>query len=207
MKPNRTLSLLSLALPLTACAGSAPAPEMTAQDVIARHVRATRGDAFIASTSSIRMLGTIELAAVGLKGTLEIEAAKPARFVLRTTMGPTGTTVVGYDGTVGWSSSPMMGGTSLLEGSELFLLGMQADYAAGLMEAKNYDVMTLEGREEFDGKDCHRVRLVYRAPTDPELAAETLKSRTSICWFDVEPGCRPARTRRSPRRRARSKSR
>jgi hypothetical protein len=82
----------------------------------------------------------------------------------------------------------MVGGTSLLEGSELFMLGMQADYAAGLMEAKNYDVMALEGREEFDGRDCHRVRLVYRAPADPELAAETLKPRTSICWFDVATG-------------------
>lgn len=190
MKRNVSLPRLVLALPLLAlgaCSTTGATPEPTAADIVHRHVRETGIDRLVADTSSMHTQGTMELASFGLKGDLNAYNAKPDRFLLRTTMGPAGMTEVGYDGEIGWMSNPMLG-TSLLEGAELFAVQMQADYNAQLMDPGDYEVMEIEGREEFAGRDCYRLRLVYKAPDDPELAEQTLKTRTTTNWFDVETG-------------------
>jgi hypothetical protein len=195
MKSNPTLLHLGLLLPLAfalgACSATADGPaasaEPTAESIVSRHVQETRLAAMVAKTSSVHARGTVEITSFGLKGEMDIYSAKPNRFLLRSTMDGVGATEMGYDGEVAWMSNPMMG-TSLLEGAELFALQMQADYRAQLMDPADYDVIELEGREEFASRDCHRLRLVYRAPDDPELAEETLKMRTTTNWFDVETG-------------------
>jgi len=203
MLKRRNLSLAPFALLLAACASSAPvaapapapvpdsAPEPaepTARDVIARHVEVTGARDLVEGSSSFHMIGSIELAGMGIKGDLDIKAIKPDSFQINSSLGPAGTTVACYDGEIGWMSNPMMGGTSLLDGVELFAMQMQSDYSAPLMKAEDYDEMTLEGREMFDDRDCYRVKLVYKAPDDPEFAEQTLKTRTTINWFDVETG-------------------
>ncbi len=54
----------------------------------------------------------------GVTGTLEIFGAKPNKTLLKISLGGIGEILEGFDGTIGWSLSPMTG-PMLLEGKEL----------------------------------------------------------------------------------------
>ena len=128
------LLLLALAtLPLAADATQAAAQAAPAQagqpaqpdaslpparEVIDRHLEAIGGREAVLAHSSSHAIGTIEVPAAGLKGTLEVFAAKPDKSLMRATLTGVGEIQEGYNGTVGWSISAMTGPT-LLQGKQL----------------------------------------------------------------------------------------
>lgn len=167
---------------------AAPAPELpSARAIIDRFSEVTGGKALVEKTSSMHMKGTIDLESMGMKGEFERFSAKPSKQLIKQSLGSFGTTVIGYDGEVGWMTSPMLG-TLLLEGTEQFQTVMQSAYDVGLMPAEDYEKLEVQGREMFEGVDCYKVLAVYKAPADPEEAKATEKVRTSTAWYAVESG-------------------
>jgi hypothetical protein len=169
---------------------TAPAAEKlpAARAVIDRFAEVTNGKAQVENTSSIRLKGTLTLESMGMKGDFERLSAKPDKMLLKSSLGGMGTTLIGYDGKVAWMESPMLGGSQLLEGTELVGTLMQASYDATLMPDREYEKLEVVAREPFEGKDCYKVLAVYRAPADPAEAKASEAVRTSYSWFDVESG-------------------
>jgi hypothetical protein len=116
---------ISLALLLAAAVRALPAQTLpTAPEIVARHEAAMGGRAALDKHSSIRMLGTVEIADADLKGTIEILRAKPNRFVQKMTFSRIGTLVKGFDSTAAWVLEP--GGPALLTGADAEMLADQA---------------------------------------------------------------------------------
>ena len=72
----------------------------------------------ILSHTSTHATGTLSMPAAGVTGAVEIYGAHPNRTLLKVSLGGVGEVLEGFDGTHGWSISPMTG-PMLLEGRQL----------------------------------------------------------------------------------------
>lgn len=133
----------------------------SARSLIERHVKAIGGREAILSHTSAHATGTVSMPAAGMTGTLEIFAAKPNRAVVRMTIGGVGDVVEAFDGTNGWSISPMSG-PMVLQGKELDQKRFDSDFYADLHDASRYESMRTIEKTEFDGRPCYKVSLVRK---------------------------------------------
>lgn len=160
-----TFTLTTHAQQPAAPAGGAAGPKSaaaadlpTARSIIDRHVRAIGGREAVLSHSSTHARGTLSMPMAGMTGELDIYAAKPNRSLVKITLGGVGSVVEGFDGTHGWTLSPMTG-PMLLDGRQLEDKRFDAEYHAELKDDARYASMTTLERTEFDGRPCYRVRL------------------------------------------------
>jgi len=88
--------------------------------------------------------------------------AKPSNFKVEATF--QGMTIIQvYNGTEGWSVNPFSGVTDAqpMGEDELKAMKYQADYEGMLWNWKEKDLtVTLEGTEEVEGTNCHKVKIV-----------------------------------------------
>jgi hypothetical protein len=175
-----TAGLLVLAaISLAAQAGQAPSPATarpaapaqtskpdaalpTARAVIDRHIQAIGGRAAIMARTSTHATGTVSIPSAGMKGSVEVFAAKPDKSLLRITLGDIGAIEEAYNGTIGWSISPMTG-PALSQGKELDQRRFDSDFLADLHLDTRFESMTTVEKTEFEGRPCYKVRLVKRA--------------------------------------------
>ena len=122
---------------------------------------------------------------MGLKGTFELMQAKPSSMLLVMELPGVGSIRNGYDGKIAWATNPMMG-PMLIDGTALGQLRLQAHFDAQMHDPARYAVIETVGRTEFEGEDCHRVRLVAK-PTE-DLGEETEKLREIFEYYSVESG-------------------
>ena len=95
----------------------------------------------------------------GLTGTLEIFAARPNKSLVKVSLPGVGEVSEGFDGTHGWSLSPMTG-PILLEGRQLEEKRFDAEFHSELRDSTRYSSMTTLERTAFEGRQCYKVRLV-----------------------------------------------
>ncbi|MCC7008065.1 MAG: hypothetical protein IT184_04560 [Acidobacteria bacterium] len=145
------------------------------RDLVARHVQAIGGEKALAAISSIRARGKFEIQAQGISGDLEILSARPAKLLSRVTVPALGRIENGYNGTVGWSVSPVSG-PELLTGRQLSELADDATFDSQLHDASRVREMTTTGRIDFDGRPAYRVRVVLASGSE------------QIEYFDAEAG-------------------
>jgi hypothetical protein len=151
-----------VAPPKPAPQSSPPAgPLPSARDVIDRHVKAIGGREAILSLSSSHAVGTIEIPAAGMKGTLEVFAAKPDSSLMRVSLPGVGEIQEGFNGTIGWSISAMTG-PSLLQGKQLEQRKLDSDFYSELQPDGRYESMTVVEKTTFEGRPCYKIRLVRR---------------------------------------------
>lgn len=146
-----------------------------ARAVLDRHLEAIGGRAAVLSHSSTYARGSLSMPAAGMTGTIEVYAAQPNRSLLRISLGGVGEVAEGFDGTHGWSLSPMTG-PMLLEGRQLEEKRFDAEFHGELRSDGRYVSMTTVERTEFDGRPCYKVRLVRRTGGE------------DIEFYDVETG-------------------
>lgn len=168
---NRTLpgSLGGAVLPLAAAllaTATLPAPlaaqELpSADEVVAAYVEAIGGREAHLAPASIRMTGTLEVPAVGVRGDFELRLVLPDRMVTRLEISGMGETLRGYDGETAWSLDPMSG-PRILEGGEGDQLRERAHAEAGLRDARFFTERETLGLEERQGEECWKVRFVWR---------------------------------------------
>jgi len=161
-----------LALPFAAVLAIAPlaarapssqaAAELpSARAIIDRHIKEIGGrEAFLAQTST-HATGTVALPAAGLTGKLEAFHAKPNRFLQRMSLPGIGDMEEGFDGTLGWSISPLTGPT-LLDGRQLEQRKFDADFFEDLKVAARYESITTLEKTTFEGRPVYKIRLVKK---------------------------------------------
>jgi hypothetical protein len=147
----------------------------SARAIIERHVQAVGGrEAALAHTSQYAK-GTVTVASAGLTGTVEVFAAKPNRILSRITLAGVGELQEGFDGTVGWSISPLTG-PALVEGKQLEQRKFDSDYYGEVHTADRYESIATLERTIFDERRCYKVKLVRRSGDE------------DIHYYDVETG-------------------
>jgi hypothetical protein len=117
----------------------------------------------------------IEIPMAGIKGSMEIYAAKPGKMAMIMELPGFGKTETGYDGEYGWSSDPMQGPRLLTE-EEISDLKEQADPNSVAKYRENYDVISYAGEVQFNGQKAHKINL-----TRPN-------GRESTEYYSVESG-------------------
>ena len=168
----------------------------SARKIIDRFLAVTDPDGIYAKSKSIRVTGTIEIAGMGLKGTLEVLQARPNLMLTQGDIAGIGPFAEGYDGEVGWDLQPMMG-PSLAEGFALQQRKVGAVYDLGLYPPELFEKIETVAREVYEGKDCYKLRLLLKPfdSDDPDIAdeKESKDYRESVEYFDVESGFRVAK--------------
>lgn len=144
-------------LPTGTASGQVPTP----QQLILRHDSLVGGRAVLEARTSMRMIGTFTLAAAGIEAPLEILKIRPDRYLFRTTLGPLGEMLQGYDGTHAWAVQPGQGPV-ILTGPEAVPIAEQADFFADLHDTTRFSAMETVGEADFEGKRAWEVRLTRR---------------------------------------------
>ena len=149
--------------PAPAAAPAAALP--SAQQIVDRYVAAVGGKAALQRIRSYRATGSLEMPTQGIKGDLELSAARPNKLAMKITIPGMGEMVQGYDGTVGWSVNPMQG-PRLLEGKELAQMVEEADFDNLFRGASSITSRETIGRTELGGQPCYQVKTVRRSGTE-----------------------------------------
>jgi hypothetical protein len=130
-----------------------------AREIINRHIKAVGGREAILAHKSMHAVGKISIPAQSLEGPVEVfHAANPNRMHMKFSVSGIGDIAEGFDGSHGWSLSPMTG-PMLKVGKELTQAKFDADFYSDLRDPKTYlEVKTVE-KTTFDGRPCYKVSL------------------------------------------------
>ncbi len=166
IRPGLALPLAAVfaIVPLAARAphSQASAELPAARTIIDRHIKEVGGREAILAQASTHATGTVSLPSAGLSGTLEAFHAKPNKFLQRMTLPGIGDIEEGFDGTVGWSISPLTG-PMLLEGKQLEQRKFEADFFEDLKANDRYVSMTTLEKTTFVGRPVYKIRLVKKS--------------------------------------------
>jgi len=144
--------------PAAPAAANAELP--SARSIIDRHIKAVGGRDAVLSHTSQHATGTFSVPAQGLVGTVEIfGAAKPNRAALKVNVPGLGEIASGFDGSHGWSLSPLLG-PMLQVGKELEQSKFDADFYGDLRDPARYRSMKTVEKTTFDNKTCYKVSMV-----------------------------------------------
>ncbi|HEY0969870.1 MAG TPA: hypothetical protein VGE02_02710 [Gemmatimonadales bacterium] len=162
--PLRSLrAVAAAALLLPAMAGAQGASLPSAESLVAKHVAAIGGEAAVRAHSSIRMTGTFEMAAAGLRGEFTVVGAAPDRNALTIVLPGVGEIRSGYDGIGAWEFNPMVG-ARLVQGKELARVAEDADfYGSTLRSQKGVASRETVERTTLGGVPCHRVKVIWKS--------------------------------------------
>jgi hypothetical protein len=158
-----TMAALLLAPFYAQAPAKAPTPAADtlpdAREIINRHVQAIGGREAILAHKSMHATGTLSVPASGIGGPVEIfGAANPDRVVVKTSVTGIGDIAEGFDGSHGWSVSPMTG-PMLKVGKELSQTKLDADFYSELRDPKKYPVVKTIEKADFDGRPCYKVSI------------------------------------------------
>ena len=150
----------SLAAPTLALAQAKATSSLPpAKEVIAKYVKALGGKEAILKYSSTHVKGRSEMPAQGIKGTLEVFAAKPDKLKVKVDLPGVGNVIYGYDGKVGWSIDPILG-PMVMDGKRLEQLKKEANYYSTLHDDTDFKSMETLEATQFEGKECYKLKLV-----------------------------------------------
>jgi hypothetical protein len=139
-----------------------PAQLPSARAVLDKHLNAIGGRQAVLSHKSTHTTGTLSMPAAGVTGAVDIYgAAKPNRTLLKVTLGGVGEVLEGFDGTHGWSISPMTG-PMLLEGKQLEEKRFDSEFHSELRTEDRYVSLTTLEQVDFEGRACYKIRLVRK---------------------------------------------
>jgi hypothetical protein len=132
-----------------------------ARTVLDKHLAAIGGRQAVLSHKSTHATGTLSMPAAGVTGAVDIYGAQPNRTLLKVALGGVGEVLEGFDGTHGWSISPMTG-PMLLEGKQLEEKRFDSEFHSELRTDDRYVSLTTLERVDFEGRSCYKVRLVRK---------------------------------------------
>lgn len=150
-------------------------PLPTADEILDRYIEVTGGEAAIRKHSSRTMIGTLDVPAMGLSGTMKSYTAEPNLYLLVIEIPGMGMSRVGFDGEIAWSSNQMQG-PMLLEDEQLEQIRREADFYSQLNYRRNYPTIKTVGRVDFDGQPCHKVSMLDRSDNE------------TVMYFSVDSG-------------------
>lgn len=147
----------------------------TVKEILDKYVSAIGGRAANEKLKTRLTRGTLELAPMGIKGTMESYAAAPDKSYMKANLGGIGEILEGFDGTTAWSVNPLTGNRNK-EGEELLQTKLIANFYAQVNMDKLYPKMEVTGTEKIGDKEAYVV----------VGSAEGLSSETF--YFDTKSG-------------------
>jgi hypothetical protein len=150
-------------------------PLPSAKEVLDRYGKAIGGKDAYSKHTSQHATGTVQMIAQGLSGKLEVFAARPNKLVMKMSMAGIGDFDSGYDGKVGWMTSPLTG-PMIVSGKTLPQIATQADFDQAFHNPADYKVAEVLGVTDFNGEECYKLKLVHRT------------GYSSIEYFSVKSG-------------------
>jgi hypothetical protein len=141
--------------------GAAAVKLPSARSILDRHVTAIGGRDAVLSHTSTFARGSLSMPAAGMTGAVEIYGARPNKTLLKVSLNGVGEVSEGFDGTHGWSLSPMTG-PMLLEGRQLEEKRFDSEFYSELRSADRYQSVTTLEETTFEGRPCYKVRLVRK---------------------------------------------
>ena len=180
------LSLIGLSIVFAAEPSRKPAEPVntakipSAEDVIARFVKAMGGKEAFSKIESQRATGKVEMQSQGISGSLEVFGKRPNQLLVKTELPVLGKSSEGFDGKIGWSLNAVTG-PMLTEGKQLEQARQQADFDAVLHDRKDYKSMENLGTNHFEGRPCFKLKLV-RKSGDETTEFYDIESGLLIGW-------------------------
>jgi outer membrane lipoprotein-sorting protein len=144
----------------------------TAEQIIEKYVQALGGKAAIEKVTSQVSKGTFEIPNFGATGTVEIYAKAPNKQLTISNSPGFGSTVRGFDGTIGWEESPMSRRRDL-KGAELALMKRDSDLQRSLKFKEFYSKLTVTGKETSEGREAYVVEAVPNEGNPEKLYFDT----------------------------------
>lgn len=136
----------------------------TAQAIIDKHIEAIGGRKALQAHSSVAVKGTMEIPAAGIKGPVEMYAARPNKMYMKATLAGLGDITEGFDGTTAWSITPMTG-PMISTGEELEQKAFNANFDRTLGMAEQYASMKVVEKTTFEGRPVYKLALTRKGGT------------------------------------------
>lgn len=142
-----------------------PAPP-SVDEIISGYVSAIGGEAAIQKMTTRAALGTIEIPAMHLSGTVLIHEKAPNKL-LQVVVINGASLRQGFDGTTAWTDDPA-DGTRILSGIELSETRRDADFFHPLHLHQIYSNLTFKGTEKVGDRDAYLIEGTAADETDPD---------------------------------------
>ncbi len=155
----RKLFLALFLAPIVVCSAQDALP--SAESVLNRYMDAIGGRAVLEKRHNQVEHGTVEIAAMGVKGDVTIYEAEPNKNLMVIDLTGIGKIESGTDGTVAWENNPLQG-PRIKQGVELIDTLRDATFNAPLSMQKLYSKMETTGAETTEGHDCYKVVLTAK---------------------------------------------
>ena len=175
MKCLKRNTWMSVAAFLAAGALAAADELPKAETILDKYIEATGGKAAYAKSHSEISTGTMEFAAMGLKGQLVAYAAEPDKRVAEFTLPGIGKILDGTDGEIAWASSAIQG-PRVKDGDEKAEALLEAQFNADSHWRDIFKSAETVAMEPVDGKDSYKVVVVSKA------------GKTITRWYDKKTG-------------------
>ena len=130
----------------------------TGNELLAKSLKAMGGAEVVKKHAAMHAVGEFEMAAMGIKGNLEIWSAVPDKMLSVVEIPGVGTIKQGYDGKTAWSLNPMTG-PMIATGKELAQIKEQADMHSILNPEKWAKSRETLEKTTFDGKAAYKVKV------------------------------------------------
>ncbi len=134
----------------------------SARALLQRFVAAIGGEERFRSVRQMTMKGSMEMAAMGIKGSVVVVAAAPNQMVMTAEMAGMGSMSNGYNGEVGWSENPMTG-PAVLSGELLDQTIREADFYDQLEYDRHYPTQETIELSQWAGEAAYKLRLVDKS--------------------------------------------
>jgi len=132
----------------------------SAKEIFTKHLDAIGGAKAMKSKESMVAIGSMEIPAAQLKGSMRTVARVPASVVIAMDLPGIGATSSGFDGTTGWTVDPMRG-PSIMGAKEVAQVRRDGDFLRDLRLAEEPEG-EVTGLFDFDGKPCWAVTVPGR---------------------------------------------
>lgn len=129
-----------------------------AETILDKYVEATGGKAAYQNHRTEVSKGSLEMAAMGLKGAVTSFRAEPDKSYTEIDLGGMGKMRDGSDGKVFWSLSSMMG-PHVKDGPEKAQAELSAKFNAELNWRDVFKDAKTTGTDTVDGKECYKIQL------------------------------------------------
>ncbi|MGB7760361.1 MAG: DUF620 domain-containing protein [Bryobacteraceae bacterium] len=173
---RRTLAACAVMVLAAAGARLRAAEELPkAETILDKSVEATGGKAAFEKMHNTVITGSMELPAMGIKGTMVITKAEPDKSLAEIEITGIGSVKQGYDGKVAWEINPMQG-ARIKDGDEKNAAKREAHFHDENWRDDFKKVETV-GAETVEGKDCYKL---VKTPNDGNPVTDYYDKKTGL---------------------------
>ena len=141
-------------LTLQAASAQATATKPSADEVIAKAIKASTGGKGFGDIKSLVATGEMSIPQVGIAGKMKVSQTADGKGLIEISLPGVGDQKMGSDGETYWEFSQVTGG-NILEGDRAEQIKLQIQIGALEKYKEYFDSVECTGEEEFEGMKCY----------------------------------------------------